>query len=87
MTDRFDKRRRLVDRTPEIAILCSGQCWRNARKVMMSFGFPDQRGVHEVYTTIYNVQGRHLASNDILRVYASDWRSVIDAMYSNAHSA
>ena len=47
----------------------------------MSLGLSVQRGVHGVYATVYDVQGRSLASHDSLRSYGNDWRSIIHAIF------
>ena len=47
----------------------------------MSLGFSGQRGLHEVYTTIHDAPVRCLALCNILRVYATHWRSIVKAIY------
>ena len=50
-------------------------------KVVMPLGLSGQRGVYEVCTSIYDVSQSHFASHNILRFYAKDPRSIIDAIY------
>ena len=51
----------------------------------MSLGLSGQRGVHEVYITIYDVLGRHLALHDLLQFFANDQRSITDAIHLKSH--
>ena len=84
MSRLLDDRGRPVEYTPEIAIPLSGQCCCTApssRKLALSLGLWGLRDVHEVYHTIHVASVLHLASHDVLRVYASDWRFIIEADY------
>ena len=47
----------------------------------MSLRCSGQGGLHEVYTASHDESVTHLAAYDILRIYASDWRFIIEAMY------
>ena len=79
-----DDQRRLAEPTPATVIpLLGGCCFYafSSRKVVMPLGLSGQRSVDEVYTTNYDVWQRHSASNDILRFYATNLRSFIDAVY------
>ena len=46
----------------------------------MSLSFWGQRVLHEVFISSHNASVKCLASYGILRVYASDWRFIIEAL-------
>ena len=65
MSGLLDYRRPTVEYMPKVVIPLSRQCCCYAlpfETVFMSLGLSDQRGVHEVYNTIYDASVRRFAS-------------------------